>query len=146
MDNNKDQSISQLPLVSKLTGDETVPFAKDKGNGSFLVSLLVAYIRDGMATSQSVTDLNNHITQNFATKEEIPDISSLPTAGQYNQLMTAVNNLTTLVQNLKTRIDAFPAIPLNDNKHYAILNGQWESIAEPGHVPATIVSETESTE
>ena len=47
---NTNLPISQLPLATELDGLETIPFAKSNANGGILVSLLAAYIRQGLAT------------------------------------------------------------------------------------------------
>lgn len=51
---NTNLPISQLPLATALDGMETIPFAKSNANGGLLVSLLTAYIRQGLATQSAV--------------------------------------------------------------------------------------------
>lgn len=51
---NTNLTISKLPLATEIDGMETLPFAKGNENGGLLVSLLTAYIRQGLATQNSV--------------------------------------------------------------------------------------------
>lgn len=125
----KDKRISQLPIAAELDGSEVVPFAKSGGNGSLLVSLLKQYIRSGLATKDEVTVLQNTLTQNYATKSEIPDVSVFPTVAQYNAVLQEVQTLRTEVQRLSSIVSGYPEIPLHDGKCYAIVNGQWVEIA-----------------
>ncbi len=59
---NKDLPISQLPLATELKGLELLPFAADSANGAMLVSLLAAFIRQGMATLAQVNACQPKLT------------------------------------------------------------------------------------
>lgn len=127
---SKDLMTSQLPTATELDGEELVAFAKGGGNGSFPVSLLKSHIREGLATAQSVTDLQNAAAATYATKGELPDLTDVPTRQNYEQLLAAVASLTQQVATLQAAVNAIPAIPLSDGKTYAVKDGAWEVIAD----------------
>lgn len=49
---DKDLKISELIPTLQLDGNEIIPFAKDNANGSFLVSLLKAFVTEDVAPNQ----------------------------------------------------------------------------------------------
>ena len=62
---NKDLKISQLELATEVDGREIIPFAKDNGNGAFLVSLLMSAFREGMATQTAVNGKQNKLIPGY---------------------------------------------------------------------------------
>lgn len=48
-------------MATQLDGNELLPFAKDNGNGAFLLSLLKAFVREGLATQTTVDGKQNRL-------------------------------------------------------------------------------------
>lgn len=65
MSRNQDLSISQLELATEISGSEILPFAKDSANGAVLVSLLKEFIRNGLATQNTVNGKQNKLTAGY---------------------------------------------------------------------------------
>lgn len=61
----KDLKISELIQALQLDGREILPFAKDDANGGILVSLLKAYIIDGLAKQSTVDGKQNKLTPGY---------------------------------------------------------------------------------
>lgn len=99
MEEEKDLSISQLGLVTELDGNEIVPFAKENGNGSFLVSLLKQFVTSGINLSLYLKTLDAE--KAYAKRSEIPDVSSFITTTTFNILSEKVAQLTIAVNALK---------------------------------------------
>lgn len=66
----------------------------------------------------------------YAKKSEIPDTSGFVTMTAANVMAEQIATLVTQMSAVQTRLNAIPALPLNDGKHYAMLNGQWTVIAD----------------
>lgn len=139
MEEEKDLPISQLGLVTELDGNEIVPFAKENGNGSFLVSLLKQFVTSGINLSLYLKTLDAE--KMYAKRSEIPDVSNFITTSTFNTLSEKVAQLTIAVKALKEKVDALPAMPTHDGQIYGILNGAWSSIADVGQSVATVKSE-----
>ncbi len=139
MEEEKDLPISQLGLVTELDGNEIVPFAKENGNGSFLISLLKQFVTSGINLSLYLKTLDAE--KAYAKRTEIPDVSSFITTTTFNTLSEKVVQLTIAVNALKEKVDALPAMPTHDGQIYGILNGAWSSIADVGQSVATVKSE-----
>ena len=126
---NKDLPISQLTLATQLDGNEYVPFAKDNGNGAFLLSLLRTFIRDGLATQSSVDGKQNRLKAGNGISIS-PDntISSTLDVSLFrivDVLPTAeIENKIYLVK------DANGKEGENEYLEYLYLNGKWELIGK----------------
>lgn len=126
---NKDLPISQLTLATQLDGNEYVPFAKDKGNGAFLLSLLRTFIREGLATQSSVDGKQNRLKAGNGISIS-PDntISSTLDVSLFrivDALPTAeIENKIYLVK------DANGKEGENEYLEYLYLNGKWELIGK----------------
>lgn len=222
MAQQKDLPISQLILALELSGQEIVPFAKDKANGAFTVELLKSTIREGLATQSSVNGKQNKLTPGYGIEintaneikvnldmspfrvvEELPtsDIENkiyllldpngqvgkneyieylwvkdhweivgkytaaidlapylksaeaeriyqkkadMPNMEEYakvtalNALALQLESITTQLSNIQTKLNTIPAMPITDGKCYAVLNGQWEVIADINELVATV--------
>lgn len=139
MEEEKDLPISQLGLVTELDGNEIVPFAKENGNGSFLVSLLKQFVTSGINLSLYLKTLDAE--KAYAKRSEIPDVSNFITTTTFNTLSEKVAQLTIAVNALKEKVDALPAMPIHDGQVYGILNGAWSAIAGVGQSVATVKAE-----
>lgn len=107
---NKDLKISQLTLATGLDGGEMIPFAKDNGNGALTASQLKAYAREGMVEEG---DLANYVPRSTA-----------------EAMARDIADMKRQIQTLQTRLNQIPAMPLNDDKCYALQNGEWVMIAD----------------
>lgn len=126
---NKDLKISQLVVASQLDGMELIPFAKDNGNGAFLLSLLRTFIRDGLATQTSVDGKQNRLIAGHGIEISADNIIS-----------------STLDVSLFHVVDALPTADIenkiylvkdsdgkegeNEYIEYLYVNGEWEQIGK----------------
>lgn len=219
---NSNLPISQLQLATALTGLELLPFAADSANGAMFVSLLAAFIRQGMATLAQVNarqpmltsgygieitpdnvikttldakpfkvvnalptedieekmylipdpngkdnnlyieyiwvedhweevgkfkatidltpyETTEHATQTYATKTEL---EGYVTTGVYDTLSQTVTQLSTLVTQLKNKLDTIPEMPASDDgKTYGLSTGAWVEIASETEAVAVVNKE-----
>lgn len=137
----KDLPISQIGLVTELDGNEIVPFAKENGNGSFLVSLLKEFVTSGINLSLYLKTLDAEKV--YAKKSQIPDVSGFITTDTFNTLSETVAQLVVAVNALKAKVDALPAMPTHDGQIYGMLNGAWSAIAGVGQSVAIVKTDQE---
>lgn len=137
----KDLPISELGLATELDGNEIVPFAKENGNGAFLVSLLKQFVTSGINLSLYLKTLDAEKV--YAKKSEIPDVSGFIATSTFNTLSETVAQLVVAVDALKTKVNALPTMPTHDGKVYGILNGAWSEIAGVGQSVATVKTDQE---
>lgn len=81
----------------------------------------------------------------YAKKSDIPDTSGFVTTTVANVMAEQIASLITQVNSIQTRLNAIPALPLNDGKHYAMLNGQWVMIADTTEVVLTAKNDFSET-
>lgn len=77
----------------------------------------------------------------YAKKSEIPDTSNFVERSVVNTLAEQVAQLVTSVTSMKNKLDTIPAIPLNDGKCYALVNGAWSVIADVTESVVTMASD-----
>ena len=117
MDMLEGVKISQMGAVSTLSGDESVPFARDGKNGRFAVRLLLNEIRSKVdadvynsfvsRTEQALGGKVDAVVgmglsqENFtsALKETLEDLASAGTAEAIAALETAVREITSLIES-----------------------------------------------
>lgn len=131
---DKDLKISELIPALQLDGREIIPFAKDDANGSILVSILKAFITEGLAKQSVVDGKQNKLTAGYGI-EITPD----------NKIKSTLDvNLFKIVDVLPTsEIENKIYLVLDDSSdsedniylEYLYVNGKWEMI---GKYTATI--------
>lgn len=126
---NKDLKISQLTVASQLDGMELIPFAKDNGNGAFLLSLLRAFVREGLATQSSVDGKQNRLKAGSGIEISADNtISSTLDVSLFkivDVLPTAdIENKIYLVKDSKGSEGE------NEYIEYLHVNGKWEQIGK----------------
>lgn len=159
--------ITALTQAEALTGAELLPFAILGANGSFPVSLLASFIREGYATKTEVDnriqtiigtapealdtlgELADALTQDGDAIDAINQILSLKATKQELQqevstLTTALANAVARIEQLETFVATIPAIPPADNNAYGLLNRNWAVIAAPDEAIAVLKTQQET--
>jgi len=126
---NKDLPISQLTLANQLDGNEWVPFAKDKGNGAFLLSLLRTFISEGLATQTSVDSKQNRLIAgkgiSISSDNTISSTLDVSLFRIVDVLPTAdIENKIYLIKDTNGKEGE------NEYLEYLYVNGKWELIGK----------------
>lgn len=126
---DKDLKISELIPAMQLDGREIIPFAKDDANGSLLVSLLKAYIIDGLAKQSAVDGKQNRLIAGYGIEitpeNKIQSTLDVSLFKIVDVLPTAdIENKIYLVLDSESKSDN------NEYLEYLYVNGKWEMVGK----------------
>lgn len=126
---DKDLKISELIPAIQLYGDEIIPFAKDDANGSLLVSLLKAFITEGLAKQSSLEGKQNKLTAGYGI--EITPDNKIKTTLDVS-LFKIVDVLPTTDIENKIYLVKDDSSPSEENGYleYLYANRKWELIGK----------------
>lgn len=126
---NQDLMISQMIMATQLDGNEMVPFAKDKGNGMFLLSLLKAFINEGLATQASVNGKQNQLIPGEGIEISADNRISVKLD---TDLFETVDVLPTSEIKKKIYLVKDPNGDEESNEfiEYLYINGKWEIVGK----------------
>ncbi len=79
--------------------------------------------------------------QIYAKKSQLPNMELYVPFTTYNLLVEKVALLEQQMTGVKAKLDKYPNIPANDQRCYAIKNGEWEEIADVTEAVATITKD-----
>jgi len=126
---DKDLKISELIPTLQLDGNEIIPFAKDNANGSFLVSLLKAFVTEDVAPKSALNGKQNKLTPGYGI--EITAENEIRTKLDVSPF-EIVDELPT--SDIKNKIYCVPdpdgEVGKNEYIEYLWLGDHWEIVGK----------------
>lgn len=74
----------------------------------------------------------------YQKKADMPNMEEYAKVTALNSLALQLASITTQLSNIQTKLNSIPTMPMTDGKCYAMLNGQWEVIADINELVATV--------